>query len=381
MAPRTTSTTVFGPQPTRPKEERIARVYDDQIHPLVTGRLNQLVLRHAVCAGDAQVLEVGCRAGALTVELVRRTGAAGRIIAVDGSPALIELGRQRMAREHAADGGARRVFFRLQPDGAKLPFADGLYDLVVAQLPLDVQPDPTAAIAELARVCKPGGTVLVGAPLRGSWDEFLDLLDEVLVRRGRDDAQAALRKHRETQPDGEALASALEKLGLQNAEVDGERWELVFRSAREFLYAPVVEHGPLPRWKELVGKGSEMQETFIAAKETIETYFGSRPFAVSLIGACVKARKPGDSQPGDGPGVASGPSPQASPEKSGRGQPRQPRQHHQKPDGRQQHSAEAGGPRTQGGPSDAQHDQRDSGEDERDGSQHVVSVPKPRARV
>lgn len=291
-APRTTSSTVFGPRPTRPKEERIARAWDDDVHPLVGSRLGELRLRHVTPKPAAQVLEVGCRSGAVTTELARRFDAQTRIVAMDGSAALVDLARDRVAREHAADGGKKRVHFRVQPDGDKLPFADELYDVVVAELPLDARPELVAGVGDLARVCKPGGSIVIASLVRGSWQELLDLLDEVLHRRGRDETRAALASYVAAIPDAESIAQRCEQAGLRVVEIDLERWELLFRSARELLYAPVLDHGPLPRWKELVGKGVERQETFIALSETIETYFAGRTLAVGLVAACIAARKP-----------------------------------------------------------------------------------------
>jgi len=65
--------------------------------------------------------------------------------------------------------------------------------------------------------------------------------------------------------------------------VETTHWELVFRSGREFFYAPVIELGPLARWKTIAGKGSEVQDIFLAVKEAIDTYFGGTAFGVSIV--------------------------------------------------------------------------------------------------
>ena len=83
-----------------------------------------------------------------------------------------------------------------------------------------------------------------------------------------------------------------EAAGLESVEVEVERWELLFKSAREFFFAPVVEYGPLPRWKEIAGKGDEMQDVFFFIKEAIDAYFGTGSFSVSVVAGCIRGRKP-----------------------------------------------------------------------------------------
>ena len=87
------------------------------------------------------------------------------------------------------------------------------------------------------------------------------------------------------------MTSWLEQAGLANVGVEVERWEILFKSSREFLFAPLVELGPLPQWKRLAGGGDDMQDAFFFTKEAIDAYFKGRPFAVSVVGAVAWGRK------------------------------------------------------------------------------------------
>jgi hypothetical protein len=140
-------------------------------------------------------------------------------------------------------------------------------------------------------VARPGGQVVLATPLRGTWQEFLDLFREVLVDAGRLKAIDALAIHVDRMPEADTVARHLEAAGLKAVDIEVQHWELVFRSAREFFYAPIIEQGPLDRWKEVVGRES-MQETFVAIKDTIDTYYSGRAFAVSVYGGRFAARKP-----------------------------------------------------------------------------------------
>jgi ubiquinone/menaquinone biosynthesis C-methylase UbiE len=303
-----TAVSPIGLRPPRRTQDRLAKIFDDEVYPLYAERFADMLLgglapgdgRGMVAPGggdaggaaraQASVLEVGCGAGATTAELLHRLEAECRIVALDGSPALLDRARNRVGHEHAG----RRVFFRQHDLASKLPFAEEAFDLVLANLVLGDVPgiDIEATLADYARVTRPGGRVIVTVPLRGTWAELLDLLREVLLRFDRHDGLDALDAYLAAQPEGEAMAQALERAGLTEVDEELRRWELLFRSGREFFYAPVIEHGPLARWKEIAGKGEPMQEVFLALKEAIDTYYVGHAFAVGIFGGRFSGRKP-----------------------------------------------------------------------------------------
>lgn len=96
-----------------------------------------------------RVLDAGCGSGPLTAELLAR---GAEVTGLDGSPAMIELARQRLG-----DGVPLHVGDLATP----LPFADDAFDLVTASLVLHYLEDWSAPLAELRRVLAPGGRLLV----------------------------------------------------------------------------------------------------------------------------------------------------------------------------------------------------------------------------
>ena len=111
----------------------------------------------ATASPGASVLDVGCGPGHLT----RRLAALGfDVTGIDLDPAMIE-------RAAARGAGAGRY---LAADVAALPFEDDAFDLAVSTLSMHHWADAHAGIAEVGRVVRPGGRVLVwdlrrGAPL------------------------------------------------------------------------------------------------------------------------------------------------------------------------------------------------------------------------
>lgn len=103
-------------------------------------------------AGDVQgrrVLDAGCGSGPLS-EALRAKGAI--VTGFDASPAMVALARQRLGED--AD-------LQVADISLPLPFADGAFDDVVVSLVLHYLQDWTAPLAELRRVLKPGGRLLL----------------------------------------------------------------------------------------------------------------------------------------------------------------------------------------------------------------------------
>jgi SAM-dependent methyltransferase len=112
-------------------------------------------------AGE-RVLDMGCGAGRHAFEMYRR-GADVVAFDQDGDElaGVLELfAAMREAGEVPAGAEADIK----QGDALSLPFADGEFDRVVAAEVLEHIPDDTTAIAELARVLRPGGTLAVTVP-------------------------------------------------------------------------------------------------------------------------------------------------------------------------------------------------------------------------
>lgn len=99
-----------------------------------------------------RALDVACGTGFAAIGLAE-AGLATEVHATDLSPAMIERTRD--------NAGASRAVHLAQADGEVLPYRDSSFDLVIARGALHHLPDPVAGLAEMRRVLRPGGAVVV----------------------------------------------------------------------------------------------------------------------------------------------------------------------------------------------------------------------------
>jgi ubiquinone/menaquinone biosynthesis C-methylase UbiE len=102
------------------------------------------------------VVDVGSGAGIDSLIAGKMVGAAGRVIGVDMTPAMVAR-----ARESAAAMGADHVEFR-EGVAEALPIPDGWADVVISNGVMNLFPDKLAGLGEMARVLKPGGRLQIG---------------------------------------------------------------------------------------------------------------------------------------------------------------------------------------------------------------------------
>ena len=96
-----------------------------------------------------RVLDAACGPGLYMQELLAR---GATVTAFDASPVMVDLARTRIADRAQVDQAVL---------GEPLPYADGVFDLIVCALAIHYASDRAAAFAEFCRVLRPGGALVV----------------------------------------------------------------------------------------------------------------------------------------------------------------------------------------------------------------------------
>lgn len=132
--------------------EKQSRGYDQRASRLLGGLYRRIAADiDAVARPGAWVLDVGTGPGKMLAELRSRRPDL-RLHGVDLSPHMIDLA------ETTLSGSATELAVG---DVASLPYPDDSFDLVVSSLSMHEWPDLDRAVAELARVLRPGGAVAI----------------------------------------------------------------------------------------------------------------------------------------------------------------------------------------------------------------------------
>ncbi len=211
------------------KARRVAGVFDsvagryDLMNDLMSGGLHRLwkvftIDRSGVREGS-RVLDVAGGTGDLSLAFAKRAGKSGQVWLTDINNAMLTHGRDRLA-----DKGV--LLPVAQCDAEKLPFPDSYFDCVTVAFGLRNMTHKEAALAEMYRVLRPGGRLLV-LEFSHVWKPLAPLYDfysfKVIPRVGeivtKDEASyrylaESIRVH----PDQETLRAMLLQCGFENVE-------------------------------------------------------------------------------------------------------------------------------------------------------------------
>lgn len=103
-----------------------------------------------------KVVDIGCGAGFDSLIAARMVLPAGQVVGIDMTPAMIEK-----ARSAADETGISNVEFR-HGYAETLPVDDGWADVVISNGVLNLVPEKSTALQEMARILKPGGRLQIG---------------------------------------------------------------------------------------------------------------------------------------------------------------------------------------------------------------------------
>ena len=211
------------------KAQKVAGVFDsvatryDLMNDLMSAGLHRLwkafTVRQADVRPGMRVLDIAGGTGDLARAFADRAGDSGLVVLSDINMSMLRAGRDKLL-----DQG--RMLPLVQCDAERLPFADDSFDVVSVAFGLRNMTHKDVALAEMRRVIRPGGKVLVlefsrvWAPLAPLYDAYsfsvLPWLGSKVA--GDSDSYRYLAESIRMHPSQEELARVMEQAGLEQVK-------------------------------------------------------------------------------------------------------------------------------------------------------------------
>ena len=138
--------------------DRIARRYDLMNTILSLGhhaRWRRRAVRKMKPRAGGRYLDVGCGTADVAIEILRQCPDC-QIVGIDPAEGMLDLGRQNLAAARLSDHACLQT-----GDAVSLPLESNTFDAAIAEFCLRNVTDRVAALAEMGRVVRPGGLVLI----------------------------------------------------------------------------------------------------------------------------------------------------------------------------------------------------------------------------
>ena len=193
------------------------------MNDLMSGGLHRLwkhfTLEQSGVRAGSKVLDIAGGTGDLSLAFAKRVGPRGQVWLTDINNAMLTIGRDRLL-------DASHPISACQCDAEKIPFPSNYFDCVTVAFGLRNMTHKDAALAEMTRVLKPGGRLLVlefsqvWKPLQPAYDFYsfkvLPLLGKAIAKDAESYQYLAesIRMH----PDQETLKGMMISAGLESAD-------------------------------------------------------------------------------------------------------------------------------------------------------------------
>jgi ubiquinone/menaquinone biosynthesis C-methylase UbiE len=227
-------------------EKELAFLYDLYIAPLWRERFDRLLDAEVTIQAPARILDAECGTGGFALELAARHPGTVEVFASDHS-----LERLELARAKATTQKLEGLAFK-QTSLLDLQFDDSTFDVAIGDASMISPADLKAALSELRRVTRGGGTVAIKLATRGSFDEFFSIYWEALHDLGLDRLTPDLERlitERPTVGNAEEIAEAS---GLKRVHSVTRKERFDYDNAAAFLADPLIENAFLDEWLEIL---------------------------------------------------------------------------------------------------------------------------------
>lgn len=265
-------------------ENPIVRAHRDVVERLWTTPVIDLAAPEFPAPESSTVLAAEARCGAVVARWLESLPEDTRMMALESSGPMLDDARSRISEEQQ-----QRIFFVEQRVNS-LSYADDVFDGASCFHGLISARQTREGLGELSRVVSAGATVVVCVPLRSSFGEFYDLMDEALRAAGLIDVLPRIQEMHDELMSASRLVDVARAQSLDDVEFSELRWEVAFGSGREYLYSPLIQETFFPHWMGAI-RSSERDEVLDYIAEAIDTYWSDRTLNSQVVAGLVTGTK------------------------------------------------------------------------------------------
>lgn len=216
-----------------------------------SSRFGALLIDNIELRKDSTILDLGCGNGFPSFELANRFGASSHVTGMD-------IWREGLNRARSKQRFQKLANLSLvEADGARMPFRDSTFDVIVSNVGLNNFSDPQTVLAECLRVLRSGGSLYLTTNVKGHFAQFYEVFRRVLLEMGKPvhiDRLNANEEHRGTK---ETIIALLIASGYNYGKMIEKSFDMRFVDGSAMLNHFLVKLGFLDGWRSVVGPEDE----------------------------------------------------------------------------------------------------------------------------
>lgn len=218
-----------------------------------SSRFGQLLFKQIELRRAIKILDVGCANGFPLFELAHVFGHSCQLTGLDIWREAINRARHKLRIYELANVKL------VEADGARQPFADETFELVVSNLGLNNWSHPEAVLSECFRVAKVDARISLTTNVEGHYREFYDLFRETLRECDHPEYLERLRAQEAHRGTRESHCELLRQAGWTIARVVEESFQLRFLDGSALLNHSLTRIGFLEGWRSVVDMKDEQR--------------------------------------------------------------------------------------------------------------------------
>ncbi len=227
----------------------LASVFDEL--SFWSSRFGALLLNNMELRRNLKILDLGCGNGFPSFEMANLLGASCHITGMD------------IWREGLNRARYKQRFYQLpnltilEADGARMPFRNSTFDVIVSNLGVNNFADPAPVLAECLRVARAVGTLYLTTNVKGHFAQFYTVFRDVLGELNKTiylDRLDANEMHRGTK---ESLTGLLHDAGFNVNRVIEDSFDMRFLDGSALLNHSLTKIGFLDGWRAVVSPDDE----------------------------------------------------------------------------------------------------------------------------